>query len=339
MDKLLTRDQFRELVFARDGHKCVVCGKPAQDAHHVLERRLWDDGGYYLSNGASVCGEHHIECEKTNISVEEIREYAGIEKYQIPSHFYRDVVYDKWGNVIQGNRRLKGELFHDESVQKILSQGNKLDEFAPYVKYPRTHHLPWSPGITDDDRVMKDLSKFDSVEVVVTAKMDGESTSMYRDYIHARSVDGRSHPSRDWVKTFWSRMSYEIPEDWRVCGENLYAKHSIEYDSLESYFQGFSIWNERNECLSWDDTLEWFELLGITPVPVLYRGVFDEAKIKALWDKSKWDTDEGYVVRTAGSFSFGEFRTHVGKFVRPNHVQPSAHHWQRSAITPNKLKE
>ena len=41
MHKLLTRDQFRNGVFARDGNRCVLCGNIAQDAHHILERRLW----------------------------------------------------------------------------------------------------------------------------------------------------------------------------------------------------------------------------------------------------------------------------------------------------------
>jgi 5-methylcytosine-specific restriction endonuclease McrA len=45
---LLTRDEFRVGVFARDGKTCVACGKPGQDAHHIIERRLWPDGGYYL---------------------------------------------------------------------------------------------------------------------------------------------------------------------------------------------------------------------------------------------------------------------------------------------------
>ena len=45
-DKLLTRDEFREAVFARDKHQCVVCAAPAIDAHHVVERKLWIDDGY-----------------------------------------------------------------------------------------------------------------------------------------------------------------------------------------------------------------------------------------------------------------------------------------------------
>jgi len=30
------RDIFRESVFERDNHKCVVCGEPALDAHHII---------------------------------------------------------------------------------------------------------------------------------------------------------------------------------------------------------------------------------------------------------------------------------------------------------------
>lgn len=43
--KLLTRDNFREAVFARDNNTCVFCSLPAKDAHHIIERRLWKDGG------------------------------------------------------------------------------------------------------------------------------------------------------------------------------------------------------------------------------------------------------------------------------------------------------
>ena len=40
--KLLTRNEFREGVFARDNHTCVVpdCNKEAVDAHHIIERKL-----------------------------------------------------------------------------------------------------------------------------------------------------------------------------------------------------------------------------------------------------------------------------------------------------------
>lgn len=339
--KLLTRDEFREQVFKRDNFKCVFCDEKAQDAHHILERRLWPDGGYYLANGASVCGFHHLECERTTISVEEVRSAAGISKIWVPPHLYDDHIYDKWGNpVLEDGRRGKGELFFDESVQKVLNEGGVLDLFTPYVKYGRTNHLPWSPGITDDDRVLKDTGNFYGREVVITLKLDGENTNMYRDHIHARSIDSRGGEDRAWVKNFWSSICYEIPEGWRICGENMWAEHSIHYDNLKSYFYGFSIWNERNECLSWDETLEWFELLGITPAPVLFRGIFIEKYIRELHLDLNMDfqKDEGYVVRVADKFTYGEFKSSVAKFVRAGHVQTQRHWRQGRQFIPNELQ-
>jgi hypothetical protein len=336
--QLLSRDSFRDAVFARDKHTCVFCSRPAVDAHHIIERRLWPDGGYYLDNGASVCGEHHIDCERTIISVEDVRLACGISRIIVPPHLYADQAYDKWGNpLLATGQRLKGELFFDESVQKILAQGGVLDRFTDWVKYPRTHHLPWSEGVNDDDRVLASLESFAGRRVIVTEKMDGENTSLYRNYTHARSVDGRSHPSRNWVKQFWSRFSADIPEGWRVCGENLYATHSIRYEALPTYFMGFSIWSERNICLAWDDTVEWFELMGITPVPVLYDGPFDETLIRRLWQAKDWDRREGYVVRLAEAIGYADFRHKVGKFVRHGHVQTVKHWMHGQGLERNGL--
>ncbi len=339
--KLLTRDQFREGVFARDGQKCVFCGAPRTPqhaAHHIIERRLWPDGGYYLANGASVCDEHHIKCETTEISVEQVREACGITKPIIPPHMYEDQVYDKWGNPVMPNgTRLKGDLFFDESVQKIISPF--LADFTHWAKYPRTHHLPWSENINDDDRTVSNLDAFIGQRVIMTEKMDGENTTWYQDYCHARSVDSRNHPSRNWMKGAWAQRCGDIPEQWRVCLENLYAQHSIAYGELESYVMGFSIWNERNNCLGWDDTQMWFQLLDIVSVPVWYDGIWDEQAIKAIWKQKSRDESEGYVVRLADEIPYSQFRHKVAKFVRKDHVQPQAHHWQRGPVIPNKMKE
>jgi RNA ligase len=335
---LRTREAFREGVFTRDGGTCVCCAAPAVDAHHILERRLFSDGGYYLDNGASLCASHHLEAERTTLSPDELRSRIGIQNPILPSHFYADQSYDKWGNVVLSNgTRLAGELFHDTSVQKALSEGKMLPLFTTRVKYNRTHHLPWSPGLTDDDRMLSSLDAFAGQRVIVTEKMDGENTSMYSDGLHARSVDSGGHPSRNWIKKFHASIQGDIPEGWRICGENLFAKHSIEYLSLPSFFMGFSIWNDRNVCLSWDESIKWFTLLGITPVPVLYDGVFDLKHIQSLWNDRRSETQEGYVVRVADSFSYGAFRTHVGKFVRPHHVQTVRHWMHGQPVTPNRL--
>ena len=337
---LLTRDDFREAVFARDGYKCVFCGAPAKDAHHILERRLWPDGGYYVENGASVCEVHHLACERTIWSPEDVRHHAGITKVVVPPHLYPDHVYDKWGNpVLEDGRRAKGELFYDESVQKALREGGVLDRFTPYVKYQRTFHLPFSPGIHDDDKMIKDCSRFEGRNVVISLKMDGENTTCYSDgHVHARSIDSRGGEDRAWVKKFLTEnVCFNLPEGWRVCGENLWAQHSIGYDDLPSYFLGFSIWNELNECLSWAETLEYFELLSITPVPVIYSGIWDEKLCRKIASELDTTKVEGLVVRAAMSFPYGDFRYNVAKWVRPGHVQTTKHWRAGQRFTPNRL--
>src|SRR5690606_38566454 len=117
------------------------------DAHHILERRLFtapgEKGGYFIDNGATVCEHHHMQCEMTVISTDEVRAKCGITRVVLPSTLYSDHEYDKWGNVVlPDGRRLAGELFNDESVQKVLSKGGVLENFTHWVKYPRTHHLP-----------------------------------------------------------------------------------------------------------------------------------------------------------------------------------------------------
>jgi len=339
MSNLLTRDEFREGVFARDGHKCVMCGGPAQDAHHIIERRLWDDGGYHLDNGASLCGPCHIKAEETTISCEDIRRAAGIRRVALPEHMYPDQEYDKWGNILQPDgTRIRGELFLDESVQKILGQGKVLDRFTKYVKYPRTYHLPWSEGVTDDDRTMPlPVTVFGGKEIVVTEKMDGENTTMYNDYIHARSINSGNHPSRGWVKNLHGRIQYDIPDQWRICGENLYAKHTLPYNDLVSFFQVFSIWDHRNVCLSWDDTVTFAAVLDLPVVRVMYRGIYDGKLLRDLHKSMDLTKQEGYVVRLAAEFPYRAFRYSAAKFVRRAHVG-TAHNWMMQAITPNQMK-
>lgn len=336
--KLLSRDEFREGVFARDKHKCVICGAPAQDAHHIIERGLWEDGGYYLENGASLCGEHHILAETTDLSCCQIREAAGITIVALPEGYYHDHEYTKWGDVILPNGlRMKGPLFTKDTVQKLFKQHNKLGLYTDYVKYPRSWHLPWSEGKTKDDKTLSNCDHFVGKRVIVTEKMDGENTTIYKDYIHARSIDGRDHWSRSRVKNLAGKIGYEIPDGWRLCGENLQAKHSIKYTGLSSVFYLFSIWNEKNECLSWDEMCDYASILELTTVPVLYDGIWDEKLIQSLYSESKRDTMEGYVVRLADSYHYLDFNKSLAKFVRRNHVDASNHHWMFTATEENEL--
>lgn len=211
-----------------------------------------------------------------------------------------------------------------------------------YYKYPRTYHLAWSESLQSDDKLILSMKNFIDKEVIVSIKMDGENASLYNDYYHARSLDSRHHVSRDWIKSFHSTIKHKIPENWRICGENLFAKHAIQYTDLESYFYGFAAYDHNNICLSWDETQLLFEDCGIISVPVVYRGKYNEYKIKSLWKQllEQYSNNiEGYVVRIAESFHYDTHSENVAKFVRAKHVQPDAKHWMHSEIIPNKLKK
>jgi len=303
-----------------------------------MERRLFSDSGYYLDNGASLCGECHLKAESTEISCKDIREACGIDKAILPEHLYSDNEYDKWGNIILPNgQRVKGELFFDASVQKIIK--SVLSLFTDYVKYPRTYHLPFSASKTNDDRTLEDCSQFDGKEVVILEKMDGENSSIYNDYVHARSLDNDSHPSRDWLKNFSAKIGWELPQGWRICGENVFAKHAIHYNNLKSYFYLFSIWNDKNFCLSWDETLEYADMLDITVVPTLWRGIWDEEKAIEITETLDTKTQEGFVVRITNGFEYGAFRRSIAKYVRKNHVADTVHNWKMQPVIKNHIQQ
>lgn len=337
---LLTRAEFAAAVFARDGHRCVICDKPAVDAHHIIERRLWLDGGYYLDNGAAVCQDCHLLAEQTVISCEQLRAAARINRILLPEHLYDDHTYDKWGNVIlPDGRRVRGELWADLSVQKILAAGGVLPLFTPYVKYPRTYHLPWSPGVSKSDRVWKNTQALENRHVTVTEKLDGENITLYRDCVHARAVEGQHYPWQDWVRNLQARIGWELPDGWRLCGEYLYSPHAIQYTELPSYFLVFAIYDADNVCLSWEETVGYASILGLPTVPVLYRGPWDERAVRACYTgRSRYGSEsEGYVVRPTDAFPFSQYRHLVGKYVREGHVPEHGGHLRAGRYLANSL--
>ncbi len=335
--KLLMPEEFRDAVLERDGWRCVCCAEKADvSVHRLLDGGLWEDGGYYLDNGVTLCRVHHRQAELTVLAPEMLREEAGIKARLLPNQLDPLTAYDKWGNpYLNKNTRAQGELFFDAQVHRILEEGGVLADFVPYTKYPKTLHLPWSPGLQNDDRLLQSFSGLEGEEVVVTLKLDGENTTMMRDHLHARSLDSKNHPSRNWVKALHGKIKLEIPEDWRICGENLYAEHSIHYEALPSYFFVFNIW-ERARRLDWDTTAAYCRMLGLETVPILWRGVWDEARIRQITESLDPVTQEGAVIQVTRSISPGEWSRTSAKYVRRGHVQ-SDELWLLKPVVPNGL--
>lgn len=211
-----------------------------------------------------------------------------------------------------------------------------------YFKYPRTFHLPYSETITDDDKRLKaDDHFYEMTEVVVSEKMDGQNQTIYSDgYYHARSIDGHGKKWDNWLKQYIQSWHYNIPNGWRVCGECLFAKHSIDYHFPNDghLFQVFSIYDDRNVCLSYEQTWMWCDLLGLKEVPIIYVGKYDKNKILKRFNEYKSLQErevEGFVIRNIDEFKYEDFSKNVGKYVRANHVQIDEH-WTKN-WKPNKV--
>ena len=202
------------------------------------------------------------------------------------------------------------------------------------TRYPRTPHVPWSPGASPDDVRAADLSGLEGREVVVTEKLDGENTTLYRDGLHARSPDSAHHPSRAPLKALHARIAHHIPAGWRVCGEGTYARHSIPHDDLPGWFVCFSVW-DGDRALDWDATVRFATDLGLPTPRVRWRGRFDARALRDLpLDPTR---EEGWVVRTVAGFPREAFPRRVAKWVRRGHVQTEDTHWMLRPVVANGL--
>jgi len=263
MSQLLSRNAFREAVLSRSNDKCVICRCFATAAHHVIERSLWPDGGYYIDNGVALCNTDHINAEKTTLTCEEVRKAAGISEVVIPPLFSKYNRYDKWGNIyLDDNNRLKGPLFNSEQCQKVLKFAGVLNQFRDYseisdcIKYPRTRHIMGS-GLQKDD--VDDYADFDELEgkaLVVEEKIDGANTAISFENCELR-LQCRGHyltgkgdwPEFDqfkvWANT-WTNQLFDMLEDrYIMYGEWMSSFHSVYYDILPHHFMEFDIFDKK----------------------------------------------------------------------------------------------
>ena len=219
-------------------------------------------------------------------------------------------------------------------------------------KYPRTYHLPWSPGKSYDDKVMKDLQWLLNVPLVLSEKLDGGNCAMNSENIFARThANTPNHPSFNIGKAIHASIKHELPEGLDFFGEYCYAKHSIAYSELPGWFLLFGVrlnnFNNSgvNFWKSWSGVKGWAKKLGLPTVPELEKIQVSSVKeLQKITEKYMGEPSccggerEGVVVRRVEGFSDRDFDKAVAKMVRKNHVQTGAVHWANQEITPNKLK-
>lgn len=213
------------------------------------------------------------------------------------------------------------------------------------AKYPRTPHLPWSPGGTSDDKRMTDVSTLVNVPLVITEKCDGSNLTYTRQHVFSRSHSGPpAHPSFNMAKATHARIAHLIAPGLSVFCEYCFAVHSIEYTGLPDYSLVFGVRDDGADTWwEWDMVVAQGAELGLPTVPVLWRGVVQtERDLRELTEQlsarpsSLGGAREGVVVRHAGHFQNDAFATCVAKWVRSGHVQTDEH-WMHQAIRPQRL--
>jgi hypothetical protein len=216
------------------------------------------------------------------------------------------------------------------------------------MKYPHTPYFSFSPAVSEKDRNRKDvyinLQHLLNKPLVFTIKMDGSNLGMTREKIFARNGIDARHKSFDLAKSLHNRIKKEIPENEIWYGEWLYAKHSIHYSDLESYYQLFAIYFVEEDY--WTG-VNWIknraELHGLKTVPLLTRGP-QYGDVKTLKQVIQQEGDrvikmgqEGIVVRTKDGFYAKDLNKCIAKYVRANHIQTDEH-WKTQKIVKNLLR-
>lgn len=123
----------------------------------------------------------------------------------------------------------------------------------------------------------------------------------------------------------------------------MFATHSIHYKNLDSYFYVHSIWDENNNCLSWDNTLKFCYIHSFTVVPTLYMGPWAEKYIREQFNNLQeynGNPVEGYVIRAFDKIPYNQYNNMVAKYVKEEFTNRiSNEHWISKPLVKNELSK
>lgn len=220
-----------------------------------------------------------------------------------------------------------------------------------YFRFPRTPHLAWlGEGQPRDDKVLAphDARELLSHELLVEEKIDGANLGFSVDehgvlraqnrgkYLSLEGGHGQWKPLKRWVQTRTHELADALFPDLMLFGEWCYAVHSVHYTRLPDWFLPFDVY-DRTSGKFWSvarrDALA--SRLGLTVVPRLGAGRFDQPQLRALLGDSRFSDGpaEGLYVRR----DTGEDLVARAKLVRPEFVQAIDEHWSKKVLVPNVL--
>lgn len=228
-------------------------------------------------------------------------------------------------------------------------------------KFPRTKHLPLNPNATSDDKIASEEEcdiLFKSDNVFYEDKLDGANTAIYFDSYGNPIIRNRNHilnkgygkketPAKLQYRPIWNwayehldnfkRLREKLDFEPAVYGEWLYARHTINYDLLPSYFIAFDIYDGKN-FLDSRTARQYLQNSGFDLPPLLREGKIKSFnELEALMERkssfSSSDTIEGLYIKAFD----GEKVTHRFKMVRQGFIQ--GEHWNKSALNRNLLRK
>lgn len=217
-------------------------------------------------------------------------------------------------------------------------------------KYPRTYHLPFSPGVQSDDKIIRDIKPFIGREVTVTEKADGGCTILSQGEAWSRAsgnpaTEGWFAMVRKWHA--WKTSTWD--PNTSLYGEDLYGIHAIDYGEIpeNNTFRPFNLLQD-GKWSSYDHRIKVIEGLEMVPVPLVFRGVFNSEKQLSTFLANEikkpsrltnaGSSIEGFVIQSVDEFAFEDFSYNVCKYVRANHVQSNTHwryNWQACRLGPS----
>lgn len=219
---------------------------------------------------------------------------------------------------------------------------------------PSMKHLPWSQ---EEARQQKWLTTKEAEEMldgergklVITEKMDGANACITSDKVYARSHSGEPHRDEwDYLKKrHREELMHQIGDNVAVFGEYLYARHSIKYEDLPSYFLVFGVYYNGVWC-DWSTVKTVADKLGLETVPVIDTVVRDDKNTQEIIESVAREPEgeshygrvrEGYTVRDQEGFHIDKLTDNMAKCVRENHVQTDELHWRKgNEVETNDLE-
>ena len=238
-------------------------------------------------------------------------------------------------------------------------------------KFPRTRHIYDAGGdaVTRDDLLMteKEATSFlRDVTVTVEEKVDGANVGISFDENYSAQVQNRSHVVNSsthrqfstldtWLESNMSDLVRVLEPGYDILfGEWVYAKHSIHYTKLPSYFVAFDIYRgkegrflsarERNKVLSETNIAcvrniftgkltrdRLFELLNTQSV--YYEGQVEGLYLRVDEDEQSSKGEEA----TTNSEQTTPFNVRRAKIVSSNFNQGIEEQWTKQKFTKNVL--